>query len=117
MGEPSSIISRGEWKLIHYHEDGRDELYNLENDEAEINDLAAENPEVVAKLKTELEAWLEETDATFPEPNPDFDAAKREARWNDLKTKGMERLEKQHAGFLDPKFKPNKDWWGSAPVD
>ena len=28
-GEPSSIIRRDDWKLIHYWEDGRDELYNL----------------------------------------------------------------------------------------
>ena len=31
-GEPSSIIREGEWKLIHYYEDGREELYNLSND-------------------------------------------------------------------------------------
>ena len=31
-GEPSSIIRSGDWKLIYYHEDGRDELYNLADD-------------------------------------------------------------------------------------
>jgi hypothetical protein len=31
-GEPSSIIRLGEWKLIHYYEDGREELYNLKSD-------------------------------------------------------------------------------------
>ena len=42
-GEPSSIIMEGDWKLIHYHEDGRDELYNLGNDVAEQNDLIAKD--------------------------------------------------------------------------
>jgi len=32
-GDPSSIIRRGPWKLIHYYEDGHDELYNLETDQ------------------------------------------------------------------------------------
>jgi hypothetical protein len=40
-GEPSSIIMEGDWKLIHYHEDGRDELYHLGNDISEQNDLFA----------------------------------------------------------------------------
>ncbi len=116
-GEPSSIISHGNWKLIHYHEDGRDELYDLENDEAETTDVAAANPEVAAGLKSQLDTWLKETNAVFPEPDPNFDPAKRDAKWSDLKTKGMQRLEAQHAHFLDPDFKPNKDWWGSAPLD
>ena len=29
----------GKWKLIHYHEDGRDELYDLNKDIGEQNDL------------------------------------------------------------------------------
>jgi len=40
-GEPSSIITEDNWKLIHYHEDGRDELYHLGKDEVEQKDLAA----------------------------------------------------------------------------
>lgn len=38
-GEPSSIIRQGDWKLIHYYEDGRDELYNLRIDETESEPL------------------------------------------------------------------------------
>jgi hypothetical protein len=33
-----------------------------------------------------------------------------------MRTKGIQAREKQHADFLDPNFKPNKDWWGSAPI-
>ncbi len=41
-GEPSSIIRLGDWKLIHYYEDGHEELYNLKNDEEETTDVAVE---------------------------------------------------------------------------
>ena len=50
-GEPSSIIMEGDWKLIHYHEDGRDELYHLGNDIGEQNDLIAKEK----KLATNAE--------------------------------------------------------------
>ncbi len=33
------------------------------------------------------------------------------AQWQ---AKGLQAKERQHAGFLDPDFRPNKDWWGSA---
>ena len=41
-GEPSSMIMEGDWKQIHYHEDGRNELYDLSSDPGERNDLLAE---------------------------------------------------------------------------
>ncbi|HSG70839.1 MAG TPA: sulfatase, partial [Planctomycetaceae bacterium] len=116
-GEPSSIISENDWKLIHYHEDGRDELYNLAEDPIEQKDLASSEPARTKQLRAKLDAWLAATDAIFPVKDPQFDSAKRDGRWEDLRTTGLERLEKQHANFLDPNFKPNKDWWGSAPSD
>jgi hypothetical protein len=30
------------------------------------------------------------------------------------RTRFLQSLERQHAGFLAPDFQPNKDWWGSA---
>ncbi|HUG19143.1 MAG TPA: sulfatase [Planctomycetaceae bacterium] len=116
-GEPSSIISENDWKLIHYHEDGRDELYHLIEDPIEQNDLASSEPARTKTHRAKLDAWLKATDAKFPAKDPQFDAAKRDARWEQLRTSGLQNLEIQHANFLDPGFKPNKDWWGSAPVD
>ena len=49
-GEPSSIIRQGDWKLIHYYEDGRDELYNLRIDETESEPLNVQYPEKVEFL-------------------------------------------------------------------
>ena len=113
-GEPSSIITENDWKLIYYHEDGRNELYHLGKDPAEQNDLTQSNLERVKSLRAKLDSWLKETSATFPRKDSGFNAAKRAARWENLKTRGKQTLEKRHAGYLDPNFKPNKDWWSST---
>ena len=113
-GEPSSMIMEGDWKLIHYHEDGRDELYNLGNDHGEQNDLIAGESNRALIMRKKLDDWLKQTKAKFPIPDPKFDKDKREARWENIKISGKQRLEKQHASFLDPLYKPNKDWWGSS---
>ena len=116
-GEPSSIIMEGDWKLIHYHEDGRNELYDLSSDPGERNNLLAKETKRSRRMGRKLDSWLKKTKATFPTENPDFDPAKREARWNDLRTNRKERLEKQHADFVRPDYRPNQDWWGSSPTD
>ncbi|TWU07884.1 sulfatase [Stieleria varia] len=113
-GEPSSIITHDDWKLIHYHEDGRDELYHLSDDPAETTDVASQNPDRVRSLRAELDQWLQSSGAVMPTADPQFDAAKREERTQSLKTTGMQRLEKQHAGFLDADYKGPDNWWGSA---
>jgi arylsulfatase A-like enzyme len=116
-GEPSSIITQDDWKLIYYHEDGRDELYHLTKDPAEKHDLARREPSKAKALRAKLDAWLKSTDAKLPAKDATFDLGKREARWESLKSKGKVGLEKRHANYLAPGYKPNKNWWGSAPVD
>jgi len=114
-GEPSSIMLRGDWKLIFYHEDGRNELYNLAADPGEQNDLAAAEPERTANMRKQLDAWLASVDATFPSPDPNFNPDRRARRWDRMQGPATERLEAAHARYLDPDFQPNKDWWGSVP--
>ena len=116
-GEPSSIITQDDWKLIYYHEDGRDELYHLTKDPAEKHDLARREPSKAKALRAKLDAWLKSTDAKLPAKDATFDLVKREARWESIKSKGKVGLEKRHANYLAPGYKPNKNWWGSAPVD
>ncbi len=116
-GEPSSILMEDEWKLIYYHEDGRYELYHLVEDIGEQKDLIAVHPERAQAMQARLTQWLKSTPARFPEKDPQFDTAKRTARWDNLRTKGTERLEQQHAHFLDADFQPDKDWWGSQPIE
>lgn len=70
-GSPGSAVRLGDWKLIRFYEPGRaTELYNLADDIGEQNNLADENPEKLAELNALLDAYLEETDAKLPVPNP-----------------------------------------------
>ncbi|MEY4917964.1 MAG: Arylsulfatase precursor [Verrucomicrobiota bacterium] len=111
-GEPSSIIHAGDWKLIHYWEDGRNELYNLTVDAGERHDLSAAEIKRAADLWSQLQTWLKSTDAKIPQPNPDY-----QSDWADRKhqaaLKQRENLEKQHAQFLNPKWQPDPTWWKS----
>lgn len=69
-GIPSSAVRDGPWKLIRFHWRKGTELYHLEKDPGEKNNLAETQPEKVAELNAKLDAFLKETDALMPEPNP-----------------------------------------------
>lgn len=116
-GEPSSIILRSNWKLIHYHEDGRDELYNIAEDIGEQQNRAATNPDIAKSLRRELDAWLEQSNAAFPSPDPRHDPSARSRLWERRATRGLKNLENYHARYLDTTYKPNDDWWGSVPIN
>ncbi len=75
-GEPSSIIRLGDWKLIHYYEDGHEELYNLKTDLSETTDLPSENPELVKQMSEKLFTMLNEMGARFPDRDPEWTADK-----------------------------------------
>jgi arylsulfatase A-like enzyme len=110
-GEPSSIIRDGDWKLIHYHEDRRNELYNIARDPGEQNDLADEESETVSRLSARLKTWLTEVDARFPVPNSNFNhEAHVAAQWR-ARTKTLPNLEREHARTLEPEWKPRRGWW------
>ena len=115
-GEPSSIIRSGDWKLIRYYEDGRQELYNLQNDIGEQRDLAAKQPEKVAMLRKKLDKWLIETGARIPAQDPRYTQAKFDAKIEKARTSKMEGLERQAVNYLDPEWTPGgkTPWWGSA---
>ena len=112
-GEPSSIIRRGDWKLIHYYEDGRKELYNLAKDLGETTDLAAAHPETVEKLEQELFDYLTEVGAKYPSPDPAYSEAETKAYLYKIEHEKMPALEKQRMNFLSVDFDPNNKWWGS----
>jgi len=66
---PGSAIRDGKYKLILRYDDDSVELYDLEADLSEKNDLAAKLPEVATKLRKKLETWLVETGAGLPTPH------------------------------------------------
>ena len=67
---PYSSVRDGEWKLLHFYEDDRVELYDLAADPAEQHDLAAANAAKAAELRAKLDAWRKAVDAQTPTPNP-----------------------------------------------
>ncbi|MFO7670421.1 MAG: sulfatase [Bacteroidales bacterium] len=74
---PASAIRKGKWKLIHHLVDNSRELYNLEEDIGESNNLAGKYPEVTSELDQQLEAWRMDCNARLPVPNPDFNPQRR----------------------------------------
>ncbi len=48
------MMIKGKWKLIHRVSDNVYELYDLENDPNEMKNLAAENPDIVRSMRTQL---------------------------------------------------------------
>jgi arylsulfatase A len=77
---PAGAVRLGPWKLIEFYEDGRVELYNLENDISETTNLAERYPRRTARLKGMLTEWLEAVGAAMPVPNPDYDPT-RAGEW------------------------------------
>ncbi len=83
---PVSVIRKGRWKLLQYFEEwaldgGRSaidtnnavELYDLENDPAEANNIASTNKKKRGELLNDLIAWQRTVNAPIPtEPNPEY---------------------------------------------
>ncbi|MBI1372285.1 MAG: sulfatase-like hydrolase/transferase [Phycisphaera sp.] len=72
----AAVDPKGRWKLVTDSNPGRDsipgepkfELYDLNNDIGEKNNLAAQHPDIVEKLKKEYDAWFDDVCHTR-EPN------------------------------------------------
>ncbi len=54
---PHLAIRRGDWKLLMGSDGQVTELYNLKSDKNETQNVAAQNPEMVADLSKALKAW------------------------------------------------------------
>jgi len=70
--KPHSAIRVGDWKLLHFYEDGRNELYNLADDLVEARDLAAKQPIKAKALRGRLSDYLKKVEARLPTKNPEF---------------------------------------------
>lgn len=65
-GPFQGVVRLGDYKLVYGYKTGQAELYDLGADEGERNDIGAQNPELVTRLKAMLGEWLAETGARFP---------------------------------------------------
>ncbi|MEM6278864.1 MAG: sulfatase [Verrucomicrobiota bacterium] len=81
---PCAIIREGKWKLIDYFGDSVDgegkylrgakvELFDLEEDPGETNDLASVESEIAEKLQEQLREWMRSVPVPIPEENPHHD--------------------------------------------
>ena len=62
-------------------------------------------------LKKQLTRWLENVGATYPYPNPNYDAiqyAKDEIRIREV---DMPKLESDHAKYHNEDWTPPRGWW------
>ena len=71
---PAGAVRQDAYKLIEFFEDGRLELYNLEDDIGELHNLAGEMPAKVQELYTLMQAWRTDVQAPVPSiSNPSYD--------------------------------------------
>jgi len=71
-GTPGSSVRAGKYKLIEFFEDNHVELYDLERDISEENDLAEDLPEKAAELRKLLIKWREKVEAKIPKVNSNY---------------------------------------------
>jgi len=69
---PSGSVVSGNYKLIEWFETGDTELYDLSQDEAELNDLSDEVPLLADSLLIVMQEWRDLVGANMPRPNPDW---------------------------------------------
>lgn len=73
-GRPASAIRQGKWKLVEQLEDNSIELYDLESDIGETQNVASTHAEVAQRLTADLQRWRKQVGAQMLTPNPNFDA-------------------------------------------
>lgn len=112
-GEPSSIVQLENYKLIHYWEDERNELYNLKDDLSEKNDLASSDLKKVSELWTLLNHWLMTTHAKIPVKDPEYTIEKEELFKQKVQNVIWPNQEKARIDMLKKEYQPNMSWWGS----
>jgi arylsulfatase A-like enzyme len=59
----NAAVWQGRWKWLRVCESGADELYDLEADPGEQNDLASAHPELCKTLSAQYESWFDEVGA------------------------------------------------------
>lgn len=112
-GEPSAIIRKDKWKLIHYYEDGHKELYNLEDDPEELDDISKQNQKIVTELNNELFEYLKNVNVKYPTKDPEYSEIEEMNHLENVRKVKLPQLEKQRIEFLTNDFDPGNNWWGS----
>ena len=72
LWKPGSAIRNNEWKLVHFYEENTKELYNLNDDFGEANNLADAYPEIVNKLSNKMDEIKVELNANKTTLNKNY---------------------------------------------
>ncbi len=72
MQSPGGAIRSGDYKLLEYFENNTVQLFNLQDDIGEQNDLSKSNLKKAQELVGMLHAWRDSLDAQMLSPNPDY---------------------------------------------
>jgi len=78
--KPQSALILKNYKIVKDLETGAVQLFDLENDLSEKNDLARQMPEKAREMEALLEKRLKQVGAQMPTENPDYDSAAQSAR-------------------------------------
>ncbi|MEC9349941.1 MAG: sulfatase/phosphatase domain-containing protein, partial [Planctomycetota bacterium] len=62
-GHSGGAIRQGPWKLIEWFDTGKVELFNIEEDRGEANNLFAQRKETSEQLLSQLRSWRKELGA------------------------------------------------------
>lgn len=62
----ASTVRKGDFKFIYYHADSRMELFNINEDIGEVNNLFEENPEKSKEMAAVLSDYLRSVEAQMP---------------------------------------------------
>ena len=85
--EGNRAVRDGKWKLVAKGVKGQWELYNMEQDRTESNDLAAQHPDRLARMTSEYDAWAERA-GVVP-----FGSWRKQERRPKLKTTGKKSFD------------------------
>lgn len=66
--KPGASVRSGDWKMIQFYHDQKQELYDLRKDPGERNDLSTREPQVMAKMDKLLGDWQTRMNARMPQP-------------------------------------------------
>jgi arylsulfatase A len=91
---PDSAILLGDYKLHHFWETGKIELFNLNTDLAEVNDVSQAMPEKAQEMETLLHAHLKGINAQIPEKNTAYDPSTDPALGNGSPKAGKKKKKK-----------------------
>jgi arylsulfatase A-like enzyme len=82
---PVGVIREGPWKLMEFFESGDLELYHLDEDIGETQNLVAQHPDKAKAMHAALKQWQQSMGAPIPtKPNPSFDAIEEQRAINQV---------------------------------